>query len=167
VSTITLSLWPLPLTMMTSVASTTAETRTKTLKRNPSISQAIAPVMRKTTIHTPRTERRLQKINQPPFAPFCSTHPTKFCPTYLTKPLLKVIGNFGQKKFIAEQHCTRFRSSRPCRRSRRPAESPRPNPDAIRSDLKNRGIKPVIPARSNRTATIRYNRVSLPRAQLH
>jgi len=30
--------------------------------------------------------------------------------------------------------------------------------DAIRADLKERGIKPVIPSKSNRTKTIRYNR---------
>ncbi len=30
--------------------------------------------------------------------------------------------------------------------------------DAIRADLKNRGIKPVIPPKSNRTKTIRYNK---------
>jgi transposase len=30
--------------------------------------------------------------------------------------------------------------------------------DAIRTDLKERGIKPVIPPKSNRTATIRYSK---------
>jgi transposase len=30
--------------------------------------------------------------------------------------------------------------------------------DAIRGDLKERGIKPVIPPKSNRTATIRYSK---------
>jgi transposase len=30
--------------------------------------------------------------------------------------------------------------------------------DAIRKDLKNKGIKPVIPPRSNRIKTIRYNK---------
>ena len=30
--------------------------------------------------------------------------------------------------------------------------------DAIRADLKERGIKPVIPPKSNRTATIRYSK---------
>jgi transposase len=30
--------------------------------------------------------------------------------------------------------------------------------DAIRDDLKKRGIKPVIPPKSNRTAKIRYNK---------
>jgi len=30
--------------------------------------------------------------------------------------------------------------------------------DAIRADLKGRGIRPVIPPRSNRTAAIRWNR---------
>ena len=30
--------------------------------------------------------------------------------------------------------------------------------DAIRSDLKERGIKPVIPPKSNRKATIRYSK---------
>lgn len=30
--------------------------------------------------------------------------------------------------------------------------------DAIRADLKRRGIKPVIPPKSNRKATIRYNK---------
>jgi transposase len=39
--------------------------------------------------------------------------------------------------------------------------------DAIRADLKQRGIKPIIPPKSNRTATIRYSKAPLPRAQLH